>query len=102
MSEPLESLSTENKRLCERFSTLQCIFVARESEIENVKQYIRDRDNFCAICFALSLFRFYSVCIFNCATQSVRRAPVKTSLHAMVLVFRAETSVFANEVTVLS
>ena len=65
---------------------------------------LRDRDNFCAIFFALSLhfFLFKSVCISSRVTWGVRTAPVKTSLHAIFLIFRAETSAFANEVTVLS
>ena len=48
------------------------------------------------------LFFFNAVCISSCVTQDVRRAPMKTSLHAIVSIFRAETSVLANEVTVLS
>ena len=48
-------------------------------------------------------FSFYnSLCISSYVTQGVRRAPIKTSLHAIVSIFRAETSVLANEVTVLS
>ena len=41
MRESLDSLSTENKRLCERISMLESMVVACEGEMENVKQYIR-------------------------------------------------------------
>ena len=41
MRELLEYLSTENKLLCERVSMLESMVAACESEMENVKQYIR-------------------------------------------------------------
>ena len=41
MRESLDSLSTENKRLCEGVSMLECMVVACDREAENVKQYIR-------------------------------------------------------------
>ena len=41
MRESLDSLLTENKRLCERVSMLESMVVACDSEMENVKQYIR-------------------------------------------------------------
>ena len=40
MSESLNYLSTENKRLCERVSMLESMVAACESGMENVKQYI--------------------------------------------------------------
>ena len=41
MRESLDSLSTEKKRSCERVSMLESMVVACDSEMENVKQYIR-------------------------------------------------------------
>ena len=83
---------------------------ARKAYFNIIHVILRDRDNFNFVrFFSLYLFVFiYSFIFFNavwiwsCVTQGVRWAPVKTSLHAIVSIFRAETSVLANEVTVLS
>ena len=39
---------------------------------------------------------FHFVCISRCVTHGVRRTPVKISLQASVLIFRAEMPVLAN------
>ena len=58
------------------------------------KRFSCDFLRFCLHCF-------HFVYISRCVTHGVRRAPVKISLPASVLVCRAETSVLVNEVTVL-
>ena len=74
-------------------SYFNCIFIKAmwfyENEIISMQFFL-----FVIICFQFA-------CISRCLTHGVRGGPVKISLHASVLIFRAETPVLANEVSVI-
>ena len=51
--------------------------------------------------FLFVIICFHFACISRGVTHGVRGAPVKNSLSVTVLIFRAETPVLANEVSVI-